>query len=154
MMHLRQQILDKICQNLRPVAVRHDGIVTPMRTTAVPQEDFPCFTVLYTSDQSSPDGVVYDAVTGNELPRLNHRLIVNVVIHFKGRKDPSREFDNLAQDVERALPPSRLDGLIIDMILSSTDHFIDAGTAQSLGAGRMVFEITYRTFAGHPERAA
>ena len=100
------------------------------------------------------NSVVYDDVTSEELTRLNHRLTVNVVIHFKGRKDPSAEFDLLAAAVERALPPSDLGGLVIDMILSATDHFIDAATAQSLGAGRMVFDVTYRTFAGHPDRRA
>lgn len=154
MVHLRQTILDKIREQLQPVALQYHGIVTPMRTTAVPEEDLPSFIVLYTSDQTTPDGVVYDDATGQELARLNHRLTVNVVIHFKGRKDPSKEFDQLAAAVEQALPPSNLDNLIIDMLLTTTDHFIDAGTAQSLGAGRMVFEVIYRTFAGYPDRQA
>lgn len=154
MLHLRQKILDKIREKLQPVALQYHGIVTPMRTTAVPEEDLPSFIVLYTSDQTTPDGVVYDDATGQELARLNHRLTVNVVIHFKGRKDPSKEFDQLAAAVEQALPPSNLDNLIIDMLLTTTDHFIDAGTAQSLGAGRMVFEVIYRTFAGYPDRQA
>lgn len=154
MVHLRQRILDQIRENLAPVALAHSGIVSPMRSSAVPEESLPSFTVLYTSDQSAPDGVVYDDVLGGEVTRLNHRLTVNVVIHFKGRKDPSREFDSLAATVEKALPPSNLGGLVIDMILSSTDHFIDAGTAQTLGAGRMVFDITYRTYAGYPNKAA
>lgn len=154
MLHLRQRILDKIREKLQPVALQYHGIVTPMRTTAVPEEDLPSFIVLYTSDQTTPDGVVYDDATGQELARLNHRLTVNVVIHFKGRKDPSKEFDQLAAAVEQALPPSNLDNLIIDMLLTTTDHFIDAGTAQSLGAGRMVFDVIYRTFAGYPDRQA
>lgn len=154
MLHLRQRILDKIREKLQPVALQYHGIVTPMRTTAVPEEDLPSFIVLYTSDQTAPDGVVYDDATGQELARLNHRLTVNVVIHFKGRKDPSKEFDQLAAAVEQALPPSNLDNLIIDMLLTTTDHFIDAGTAQSLGAGRMVFDVIYRTFAGYPDRQA
>lgn len=154
MLHLRQRVLDKIREKLQPVALQYHGIVTPMRTTAVPEEDLPSFIVLYTSDQTTPDGVVYDDATGQELARLNHRLTVNVVIHFKGRKDPSKEFDQLAAAVEQALPPSNLDNLIIDMLLTTTDHFIDAGTAQSLGAGRMVFDVIYRTFAGYPDRQA
>lgn len=154
MVHLRQVILDKIREQLQPVAAQYLGIVTPMRSTAVPEEDLPSFIVLYTSDQTTPDGVVYDDVNRQELTRLNHRLTVNVVIHFKGRKDPSAEFDLLAAAVESALPPSDLGGLVIDMILSGTDHFIDAGTAQSLGAGRMVFDVSYRTYAGYPNRRA
>lgn len=154
MQHRRQTILDRIRQNLLPVAQAHSGVVSPMRSSAVPEEDLPSFTVLYTSDQTTPDGVVYDETTDDELTRFNHRLTVNVVIHFKGRKDPSREFDLLAADVERALPPSNLDGLVIDILLTATDHFIDAGTAQSLGAGRMVFDVSYRTLAGLPERQA
>lgn len=154
MVHLRQTILDKIREQLQPVAAQYHGIVTPMRSTAVPEEDLPSFIVLYTSDQTTPDGVVYDDATGQELTRLNHRLTVNVVFHFKGRKDPSKEFDQLAAAVERALPPSNLGNMVIDLVLSATDHFIDAGTAQSLGAGRMVFDVTYRTFAGYPDRQA
>lgn len=151
MAHVRQQILDTIRDRLQPVATDTKGIVSPMRSTAVPEEELPSFTVLYTSDQSTPDGMVYDDTTGDERTRLNHRLTVNVVIHFKGRQDPARVFDKLAAAVETALPPSTLDGLVLDMILSSTDHFIDAGTAQSLGAGRMVFDVAYRTYAGLPE---
>ena len=154
MAHLRQQILDAIRSDLAPAALATGAIVTPMRVSAVPEEDLPSFTVLYTSDQASPDGVVFDAGTGNDLTRYTHRLTVNVVIHFRGRKDPSREFDRLAEAIERALPPSDLGGLAIDMLLVATDHFIDPQTALSLGAGRMVFEVTYRTFAGIPDRAA
>lgn len=154
MVHLRQVILDKLREQLQPVAAQYDGIVTPMRSTAVPEEDLPSFIVLYTSDQATPDGLIYDDAIGQELTRLNHRLTVNVVIHFKGRKDPSKEFDQLAAAVERALPPSSLGNMVIDMLLTATDHFIDAGTAQSLGAGRMVFDVTYRTFAGYPDRQA
>lgn len=154
MAHVRQQILDKIRDRLQVVATATKGVVSPMRSTAVPEEKLPSFTVLYTSDQTSPDGVVYDDTTGDERTRLNHRLTVNVVIHFKGRKDPAREFDQLAAAIETALPPSTLNDLIIDMILTSTDHFIDAGTAQSLGAGRMVFDVMYRTYAGLPETPA
>lgn len=151
MIHVRQKILNKIIALLQPVADTHQGQVSPMRSTAVPEEALPSFTVLYTSDHSTPDGVVYDDTNGQERTRLNHRLTVNVVIHFKGRQDPAKAFDHLAAAVEAALPPSTLDGLVIDMILSSTDHFIDAGTAQSLGAGRMVFDVAYRTYAGLPE---
>lgn len=154
MTHLRQQILDKIRTKLDPVATAVNGIVSPMRISAVPEEEMPSFTVLYTKDASEPDGVVFDPVSGEELTRYNHSLTVNIVIHFKGLKDPSRAFDALAERVEVALPPSNLDGLAIDVLLTGTDHFIDAQTAFSLGVGRMVFAVTYRTFAGVPDRPA
>lgn len=154
MVHVRQQILDEFRARLTTVATEVGGNVSPMRTGSVPEEDMPGFTVLYTNDTSDPDGVVFDDVTGEELTRYNHNLTVNIVLHFKGRKDPSREFDALAERVEVALPPSTLGGLAIDVLLTATDHFIDPQTALSLGAGRMVFAVRYRTFAGVPDRSA
>lgn len=104
--------------------------------------------------EAMPDGIIPDLETGEELARIFRRLIVNVIIHFKGRADPQREFDELALLVETALPPSDLGGLVVDILPTASEMFIDPQTAQSLGSGRVVFEVSYRTFAGIPDRAA
>lgn len=153
-MHLRYQILEKIRDELLPVVSGKGGKASLMRSNAVEQEDMPFFTVIHTGETSTPDGVIYDNITGQELPRINRRLMVNVIIHFKGRSNPQREFDDLAALVETALPPSHLDGLVIDILPTASEMFIDPQTAQSLGSGRVIFEVTYRTFAGIPDRAA
>ncbi|WP_273794323.1 hypothetical protein [Brucella intermedia] len=154
-MHIRYKILDKVRSDLEPVvSAGANGKVSLMRSRAVEQEDTPHFTVIWTNETSSPDGILPDPETGEELARIFRRLIVNVIIHFKGRADPQREFDELALLVERALPPSDLDGLVVDILPTASEMFIDPQTAQSLGSGRVVVEVTYRTFAGIPDRAA
>lgn len=153
-MHLRYQILAKIKDRLVPGVMVKGGHVSLMRSRAVEQEDMPFFTVIHTGETSSPDGVILDDITGQELPRINRRLLVNVIIQFKGRSDPQAEFDELAELVEIALPPSHLGGLVIDILPTASEMFIDPQTAQSLGSGRVIFEVSYRTFAGIPDRAA
>ncbi|MBC8718188.1 hypothetical protein [Ochrobactrum sp. Marseille-Q0166] len=153
-MHLRYQILEKIKADLTPVVADKAGKVSLMRSNAIEEEDMPFFAVIHTGETSTPDGVIYDDVTGRELARINRRLMVNVIIQFKGRSNPQREFDDLAALVETALPPSHLDGLVIDILPTASEMFIDPQTAQSLGSGRVIFEVTYRTFAGIPDRVA
>lgn len=153
-MHLRYQILEKLKADLQPFIVTKNGRVSLMRARAIEQEDMPFFTVIHTGETSTPDGVILDEVTNQELARINRRLLVNVIIQFKGRSDPQREFDELAELVEQAIPPSHLGGLVIDIIPTASEMFIDPQTAQSLGSGRVVFEVSYRTFAGIPDRAA
>ncbi|MFD1197376.1 hypothetical protein ACFQ3K_03410 [Brucella gallinifaecis] len=153
-MHLRYQILEKIKADLTPVVAGKAGKVSLMRSNAVVEEDMPFFTVIHTGETSTPDGIIYDDITGQELTRINRRLMVNVIIHFKGRSNPQREFDDLAALVETALPPSHLGGLVIDILPTASEMFIDPQTAQSLGSGRVIFEVSYRTFAGIPDRAA
>lgn len=154
-MHLRYKILDRIKGDLEPVvSAGANGKVSLMRSRAVEQEGTPHFTVIWTNETSSPDGIIPDLETGEELARIFRRLIVNIIIHFKGRADPQREFDELALLVERALPPSDLDGLVVDILPTASEMFIDPQTAQSLGSGRVVYEVSYRTFAGIPDRAA
>ncbi|MEN5277312.1 hypothetical protein ABE527_10205 [Brucella sp. TWI432] len=153
-MHLRYQILEKIKADLTPVVTGKGGKVSLMRANAIEEEDMPFFTVIHTGETSTPDGVIYDDVTGQELVRINRRLMVNVIIHFKGRSNPQREFDDLAALVETALPPSHLGDLVIDILPTASEMFIDPQTAQSLGSGRVIFEVSYRTFAGIPDRAA
>ncbi|MEN5297735.1 hypothetical protein ABE530_05190 [Brucella sp. TWI559] len=153
-MHLRYQILEKIKADLTPVVTGKGGKVSLMRANAIEQEDMPFFTVIHTGETSTPDGVIYDDVTGQELVRINRRLMVNVIIYFKGRSNPQREFDDLAALVETALPPSHLGDLVIDILPTASEMFIDPQTAQSLGSGRVIFEVSYRTFAGIPDRAA
>ncbi|ASV87614.1 hypothetical protein CES85_1066 [Ochrobactrum quorumnocens] len=153
-MHLRYQILEKLKADLQPFIVTKNGRVSLMRARAIEQEDMPFFTIIHTGETSTPDGVILDEVTNQELARINRRLLVNVIIQFKGRSDPQREFDELAELVEQAIPPSHLGGLVIDIIPTASEMFIDPQTAQSLGSGRVVFEVSYRTFAGIPDRAA
>ena len=153
-MHLRYQILEKLKSDLEPFVTQHGGRVSLMRSRAIEQEDMPYFTVIHTGETSTPDGVILDEVTNQELARINRRLLVSVIVHFKGRSDPQREFDNLAEIVEQAIPPSHLGGLVIDILPTASEMFIDPQTAQSLGSGRVVFEVSYRTFAGIPDRAA
>lgn len=154
-MHLRYKILDKVRGDLEPVvSAGANGKVSLMRSRAVEQEVTPHFTVIWTNETSSPDGIIPDPDTGEELARIFRRLIINVIIHFKGRADPQREFDELALLVETALPPSDLGGLVVDILPTASEMFIDPQTAQSLGSGRVVFEVSYRTFAGIPDRAA
>lgn len=154
-MHLRYKILEKVRDDLEPVvSAGANGKVSLMRSRAVEQEETPHFTVIWTNETSSPDGIIPDLETDEELARIFRRLIVNVIIHFKGRADPQREFDELALLVETALPPSDLGGLVGDILPTASEMFIDPQTAQSLGSGRVVFEVSYRTFAGIPDRAA
>lgn len=153
-MHMRYQILEAIQQRLENVVGVVDGTVSLMRAGAIDEESQPHFTVLHTGETSTPDGVIYDDATGEERVRYNRRLNVNVIVHFKGRSDPQKEFDQLAVLIEEALPPSHLDDLVIDILLTASEMFIDPQTAQSLGSGRLIFEVTYRTFAGEAQRAA
>lgn len=154
-MHVRYKILDKVRKDLEPVvSAGANGKVSLMRSRAVEQEETPHFMVIWTNETSSPDGIIPDLESGEELARIFRRLIVNVIIHFKGRADPQREFDELALLVETALPPSDLGGLVVDILPTASEMFIDPQTAQSLGSGRVVFEVSYRTFAGIPDRAA
>lgn len=153
-MHVRYQVLEAIQRRLVDAVVPVAGTVTLMRAAAIDEESQPHFTVIHTGETSTPDGVIYDDATGEERVRYNRRLSVNVIVHFKGRSDPQKEFDQLAVLIEQALPPSHLDDLVIDILLSSTEMFIDPQTAQSLGSGRLIFEVTYRTFAGEAQRSA
>lgn len=153
-MHVRYQILEAVQKRLENVVGAVDGTVSLMRAGAIDEENQPHFTVLYTGETAIPDGLIYDDETGQERVRYNRRLNVNVIVHFKGRSDPQKEFDQLALLIEEALPPSHLDGLAIDILLTASEMFIDPQTAQSLGSGRLIFEVTYRTYAGEAARAA
>lgn len=153
-MHVRYQILEAIQKRLETVVSSVAGTVSLMRAGAIDEESQPHFTVLHTGETATPDGLVYDDETGEERVRYNRRLNVNVIVHFKGRSDPQKEFDQLALLIEEALPPSHLDGLAIDILLTASEMFIDPQTAQSLGSGRLIFEVTYSTYAGEAARAA
>lgn len=153
-MHVRYQILEAVQKRLENVVGAVAGTVSLMRAGAIDEESQPHFTVLHTGETATPDGLVYDDETGQERVRYNRRLNVNVIVHFKGRSDPQKEFDQLALLIEEALPPSHLDGLTIDILLTASEMFIDPQTAQSLGSGRLIFEVTYHTYAGEAARAA
>lgn len=94
-MHLRYKILDRIKGDLEPVvSAGANGKVSLMRSRAVEQEGTPHFTVIWTNETSSPDGIIPDLETGEDLARIFRRLIVNVIIHFKGASRSARNSTN------------------------------------------------------------
>lgn len=153
MSHLRAQIFDAVKALL--VAIPEfagDGKVARGRTGPVSAEALPAITLSWADNDERAEARPFSTVDG--ALGYDRILPMSVIVHLRSA-DPDTEFDRIASLIEvRMASDVTLGGLAIEVLLTSSRLFVDPQTGLALGAGRLVYTVSFKTPAGDPTVAA
>jgi len=77
-------------------------------------------------------------------------LPLSIIVHLRD-SDPEPEFDRIATLVEVVMASAvTLGDLVIEALLVSSRFYVDPQTGLSLGAGRLVYTVSYKSLATDP----
>ncbi|MEP2977962.1 MAG: hypothetical protein ABJO86_00665 [Lentilitoribacter sp.] len=155
MAHTRKTILDALKDRLATLAgFADDGKVSRARTSAINKEDLPALTVSWADDDEVSRLRPSSVIEGNELTHGYERTIpVSIVVHVADN-EPEDAFDAIAELIEIELKEFGFLGeAVTDFHLISTRFYVDPTTGLSLGAGRLIYLLDYKT-AADPSKPA
>ncbi len=151
MSHLRTLIFEERQQRLSLIpGFEGSGKVMRGRTRAVPEELLPAITLSWADDdeRTTLRTVVND--DGGIVDGYERSFPMSIIVHTR-HAEPEQEFDSLAVEIEKAMAdPISVPGLTIESLLTSSRFFVDRTTGLPLMAGRLVYQVTYKTTAADP----
>ena len=153
MAHRRSLIFARVVQLLKAIeGFEGDGKVVRGRNAAVPQELLPALTPTWAEGNETTTLRPCSGPSGED--GYDRVLPISIVVHLR-TDDADEEFDRIALSIEKTLGSnSNLDGLVVEVLQTSSRLFIDPRTGLSLGAGSINFQVFYKTVANNPEIAA
>ncbi len=153
MAHMRTQIFDALLARLSAIPeFSGAGKVKRARTEAIRESLLPALTATWSEKQET--ATIRPCVGPNGEDGYDRRLPIDIIVHFKA-EDPDIEFDRLAVAIEAALGAAiKLDGLVIEMVLDESRHYVDRATGISLGIGALTYVVDYVTLAGNADASA
>lgn len=148
-MHYRTRILQEIETRLRDIdGFASAGKVERWRTKDIPEERLPALTVTWAD---ADERAISRPGAGPDNSLAYYReLPVSIVVHLRA-SNPDDIFDETALAIEAILADDEtLGGLVIDTLLTSSRLYVDPQTGLPLGAGRLVYMVTYSSVAANP----
>lgn len=153
MPHLRTQLFDAVRARLAAIAeFSGDGKVARGRTAPVRAEKLPAITLTWADADERAQARPFSTAAG--ALGYDRELPVSIIVHLRDA-DPEPEFDRIAVLIEAAMATDvTLGGAVIEALLVSSRFFVDPQTGLPLGAGRLVYAVSYKTPAADPESPA
>lgn len=153
MAHLRSQIFGAVKTALASIAEFSDeGKVERGRSGSIPEHLLPALTLTW-ADRPEP-ATIRPMATTDGADGYDRALPLSIIVHLKDI-DPEEEFDRICIMVEAKMAEIiELPGLTIEILLRSTEYFVNRETGISLLAGKLEYSVAYKTVAANPEIAA
>lgn len=153
MSHIRAQIFDAVKTLLGAIPeFSGAGKVARGRTGPVRAEALPAVTLSWADNDERAEARPFSTADG--ALGYDRTLPLSVIVHLRD-EDPDTEFDRIASLIEsRMASDVTLGGLVIEVLLTSSRLFVDPQTGLALGAGRLVYTVSFKTPAADPTVSA
>jgi hypothetical protein len=153
MAHMRARLFDAVKALLAAIPeFSAAGKVARGRTAPLRAEDLPAITLTWADNDERATSRPFATVDGAH--GYDRDLPLSIIVHLRD-SDPEPEFDRIAVLIEVALAGDvTLGGLAIEALLTSTRFYVDPQTGLALGAGRLVYAVSYKTPAADPSSSA
>lgn len=149
MTHLRAQLFDAVKAIVAAIPeFSGAGKVARGRDGPVRQESLPAITLTWFDDDERAEARPGSGLA-NQLG-YTRDLRISIIVHLRDASAET-EFDRIAELVETAMAGDvTLGGKAIEALLASSRLFVDQTTGVPLGAGRLVYAVSYKALAAAP----
>ncbi|MGJ8570429.1 MAG: hypothetical protein ACSHXI_07000 [Hoeflea sp.] len=153
MAHMRARLFDAVKALLAAIPeFSGAGKVARGRTAPLRAEDLPAITLTWSDNDERAASRPFATADGAH--GYDRDLPLSIIVHLRDT-DPETEFDRIAVLIEVAMSGGdTLGDLAIESLLTSTRFYVDPQTGLALGAGRLVYTVSYKTPAADPSISA